>query len=172
MLGGKGIQNNISKTSSLIQQLSDDEVINHFNNSSSVKEFGRKIGYKDLSSSNSAVNSRLKAIGLNINDIKQKGLQNCITKGELFNTSISWQHARNYICKDARKIFQSSCKDKSCVVCGYNNHVEVAHIKSVSSFTDNTPVSEINDISNLIALCPNHHWEYDNNILDISSYVA
>ena len=31
--------------------------------------------------------------------------------------------------------------------------------------------AKINNIDNLIALCPNHHWEYDNNGLDISPYL-
>jgi predicted restriction endonuclease len=49
-----------------------------------------------------------------------------------------------------------------CEVCGYNTHVEVCHIKSVSSFSDDTLITEINSIDNLVGLCPNHHWEFDN----------
>jgi predicted restriction endonuclease len=49
--------------------------------------------------------------------------------------------------------------------------VEVAHIKAVSNFSEDSLISEINDISNLIGLCPNHHWEYDNGLLDISKYI-
>ena len=47
----------------------------------------------------------------------------------------------------------------------------MAHIKAVSDFNDDTLISEINDIDNLIALCPNHHWEYDNTDFDITSYL-
>ena len=36
--------------------------------------------------------------------------------------------------------------------------------KAVADFDDGTLVSEIN---NLIALCPNHHWEYDNGLLEL-----
>ena len=32
----------------------------------------------------------------------------------------------------------------------------------MSDFSDDAKISEINDIRNLIALCPNHHWEFDN----------
>lgn len=49
-----------------------------------------------------------------------------------------------------------------CRHCGYSKHVEMAHIKSVSEFSDDTPLSEINSKENLIPLCPNCHWEFDN----------
>lgn len=48
-----------------------------------------------------------------------------------------------------------------CAVCGYDKHVQVAHIKSISQFPPDTLVATINDIRNLIKLCPNHHWELD-----------
>ena len=54
-----------------------------------------------------------------------------------------------------------------CVKCGYNKHIEVAHIKPISSFSDNIMVSEINSKQNIIPLCPNCHWEFDNNILKL-----
>ena len=38
-------------------------------------------------------------------------------------------------------------------------------------FDDNNTIAEINDISNLIGLCPNHHWEYDNGLLDLNFYI-
>ena len=50
----------------------------------------------------------------------------------------------------------------SCEECGYDKHVEIAHIKPISSFSDSSLISEINDLSNLRALCPNCHWEFDN----------
>lgn len=49
-----------------------------------------------------------------------------------------------------------------CSKCGYDKHFEVCHIKPISSFSDDTLLSQINDISNIIALCPNCHWEFDN----------
>lgn len=48
-------------------------------------------------------------------------------------------------------------QNPKCKICGYNKHIEVAHIKAVSEFSDSTLISEINDINNLIGLCPNHH---------------
>lgn len=44
-----------------------------------------------------------------------------------------------------------------CAICGYDKHVEIAHIKPVSDFADSCTIAEINSIDNLIALCPNHH---------------
>lgn len=46
--------------------------------------------------------------------------------------------------------------------CGYSKHVEICHIKSIESFPDDALASEINHIDNLIQLCPNCHWEFDN----------
>jgi len=49
----------------------------------------------------------------------------------------------------------------TCKHCGYSRHVEIAHIKPIASYPEDTMLSEINDISNLIPLCPNCHWEFD-----------
>lgn len=64
---------------------------------------------------------------------------------------------------------RSVCKRKFCENCGYDKHVEICHIKAISKFPSDTLVSEINSSSNLLALCPNCHWEFDNGILKISS---
>jgi hypothetical protein len=50
----------------------------------------------------------------------------------------------------------------TCQFCGYDKHVEIAHIKGISTFTGDTLVSVINGEDNLMALCPNCHWEFDN----------
>jgi hypothetical protein len=54
----------------------------------------------------------------------------------------------------------------SCVVCGYDKHIELAHIKAISSFDENATIGEVNSIMNVLPLCRNHHWEFDNNSLD------
>ncbi len=51
---------------------------------------------------------------------------------------------------------------KKCCNCGYDKHVEIAHIKPISSFSLQTKLSTINSKDNIIALCPNCHWEFDN----------
>ncbi len=58
--------------------------------------------------------------------------------------------------------------NKECVICGYSKFVEVCHIKAVSSFSKDTTLGVINDSSNLVYLCPNHHKEFDKNLLDES----
>ena len=66
----------------------------------------------------------------------------------------------------ARKIYQKTNKPKCCANCGYNKHYEVCHIKGISDHDLDTTIGEINDIHNLIALCPNCHWEMDNGLLE------
>ena len=50
----------------------------------------------------------------------------------------------------------------TCEKCGYNKHIEIAHKKGISTFEGDTLISVINSKENLMALCPNCHWEYDN----------
>lgn len=50
---------------------------------------------------------------------------------------------------------------ESCQVCGYDKHVELAHLKPVSSFEKTTKLKEINHPDNILVLCPNHHFEFD-----------
>lgn len=50
----------------------------------------------------------------------------------------------------------------SCIKCGYSKHIEIAHIKSIASFPLDTLISTVNHPDNLVPLCPNCHWEYDN----------
>lgn len=90
------------------------------------------------------------------------------TKGELFSRARNWQSARSMIAKHARISFKESRKPKCCVICGYSLFYEVSHIRPVSEFADATRISEINSVSNLVALCPNHHWEFDAGLLSLS----
>jgi 5-methylcytosine-specific restriction endonuclease McrA len=50
----------------------------------------------------------------------------------------------------------------SCKYCGYDKHIEICHIKPISSYPLETLVSEVNSEENLLPLCPNCHWEFDN----------
>lgn len=61
----------------------------------------------------------------------------------------------------ARAVYKNSGKPRLCCNCGYNKHYEVCHIKGVETFGPESLLSEVNDISNLIALCPNCHCELD-----------
>lgn len=89
------------------------------------------------------------------------------TKGDFFLKSKNWQSARSSIQRHARRVYLSSEKPKSCFVCGYSLHFEVCHIQDVASFDDSVIISKINCIDNLTALCPTHHWEFDNGHLKL-----
>lgn len=56
----------------------------------------------------------------------------------------------------------SHLSSQPCSKCGYDKHVELAHIQPVTSFPDTALISEVNSESNIIPLCPNCHWEFDN----------
>ena len=89
-----------------------------------------------------------------------------LTKEELENkhggTYFNW---RASISKNARKTFNNSGLCKKCIVCGYDNHVDIAHIVPVSEFDKSSKLSEINGMINLVPLCPNHHWEFDSGLI-------
>lgn len=54
-----------------------------------------------------------------------------------------------------------------CFKCGYNKHVELCHIKAVSSFSPKATLGEVNSRSNNIQLCRNCHWEFDNGLIEL-----
>ena len=84
------------------------------------------------------------------------------TKGSLYSRRKNWQSANSSIRSHARKVYFASNLPKQCNVCAYDKHIEICHKKQVKEFTENVTILEINSLDNLIALCPNHHWEFDN----------
>ena len=64
----------------------------------------------------------------------------------------------------SRKKIIDSGKEMKCEECGYDKHVEIAHIKSISSFQEDAMISEVNSFDNLKILCPNCHWEFDHHL--------
>ena len=100
---------------------------------------------------------------------------NCHTlnkrKGELKNDRHSYQSWRSHIQRNARLVYMRSNKERVCIICKYSNHVEICHIKPVSEFNNEALMSEINSIDNLVALCPNHHWEVDNGVLRLNDIM-
>ena len=90
-----------------------------------------------------------------------------MTKGELkirFPKSKWWA---SLITQRARKEFLLNHPDATCELCDYINSVQVCHIKSVSEFSDDATLAEINHRGNLIGLCPNHHWDLDHGMLSV-----
>lgn len=67
----------------------------------------------------------------------------------------------------ARKTYVKFNLPLYCANCKYDKHHHVCHIRAIRDFPETATISEINAISNLIALCPNCHWEMDNGFLDI-----
>jgi hypothetical protein len=61
----------------------------------------------------------------------------------------------------ARVIMKRSGRYGVCEWCGYDKHTEACHKKGISEFPPQTLLSEINSPDNLMALCPNCHWEHD-----------
>lgn len=54
-----------------------------------------------------------------------------------------------------------------CALCNYDKHFEVCHIIPLKDFSESYTIYEINNKNNLIHLCPNCHWEFDHNMIDI-----
>jgi hypothetical protein len=64
-----------------------------------------------------------------------------------------------------RLLARSNFKDltsKPCANCGYDKHVELCHIKPIRDFLPTDKIKDVNCYENLIQLCPNCHWEFDN----------
>ena len=165
--------NGTNNITSKIDNLTDDEILEAFNKSNNITEFSKNLGYKSkIQCSNISINNRLKNLGLSLEDLKKNSIEILKETKESLSEKYSHQTAwRSTIQKHARQTYENSNKPKYCIVCGYDIHYEVAHIKAVSDFDNDVLISEINNIDNLTALCPNHHWEYDNGMIDISTYI-
>ena len=70
----------------------------------------------------------------------------------------------------ARGLYRQSSRPKCCASCGYTTHYEVCHIKPISEFLPTDFVADVNKLSNLVALCRNHHWEFDHDELSTSFF--
>jgi hypothetical protein len=158
------------KKNSNVFIIPSEEFITIIKNSKKWVEIGEKLGYKNMVSSNvkKAIEARCSKLGVELNICLNE--TNSIldkTKQELFENRKNWQSARSAIQKNARSVYFDNTISPKCEKCGYTHHVEVAHIKPVSEFSETATIREINSIDNLIGLCPNHHWEYDNGILKL-----
>lgn len=83
-----------------------------------------------------------------------------ITLGELKSKAVRDAQVYNTLRQRSRKI-ATKLGLTGCEVCGYNYHVEIAHITALSKLPDETTVAEATEHSNFKLLCPNHHWEFD-----------
>lgn len=153
---------------SKIDLATDEEFILAYKNNIDYTNMAKALGYAQNINNNVRlkIKERLKKLKLPLYEGKKD--VSTLTKGELFNNRKNYQSARSAIVKNAQNVYAKSQKPKKCAICGYNKHYEIAHIKAVANFSDDTLISVINDKNNLIALCPNHHWEYDNNLLNFA----
>lgn len=167
---GKRSYKNDNFIQSKINKVTDEKFISIISNELTWKDISLSLGYKNGLSSErkNAIMERCTKLGIVLNPKLTEEISiEKLTKEDLFKKRKNWQSARSAIQKNARKVFFENTEECKCAICGYTNHIEIAHIKAVSEFDGSDTIEVINSIDNLIALCPNHHWEYDNGILKI-----
>lgn len=87
-----------------------------------------------------------------------------VTLGEVIYNTHHKSSAFALVRSRARNVLKKTAPHK-CVNCGYDKHIEACHRIAIAKFSSDTKLSVINDPTNLIALCPNCHWEFDNGFL-------
>lgn len=94
------------------------------------------------------------------NENDKRTIKEIISKSN-YKGSHRYQKIRNYAKKNMAN------KEKICEICGYKVYVEICHKRSISNFSLSDTLEEVNNINNLIYLCPNHHIELDLGLLKI-----
>ena len=122
----------------------------------------RKPEHKCLDCDKS-INNRRARCSTCYNKWQQSKLLTDITLGEAIYSNHHRASAFALVRSRARSVAKKLGLD-TCEKCGYNKHVEIAHIKPVSSFSEEVMLSVINSRENIMALCPNCHWEFDHNL--------
>jgi hypothetical protein len=102
---------------------------------------------------------------LSIGERKQKVMNSTIGeyRDRIKNSSVNY-HASSLHSgiRGLARLWFKDLTNQPCCHCGYSLHVELCHIKAISSFPDEALVSEVNSKDNIVQLCPNCHWEFDN----------
>lgn len=98
-------------------------------------------------------------------DYKSMTIQDFIDQLSVKGKHPSWKFVR---IRQFGRFWNSSLQNLPCFKCGYDKHVELAHIKPISSFPLSATLGEINSPENIVQLCPNCHWEFDNGLISIS----
>lgn len=99
---------------------------------------------------------------------KERGSKKSLTLKELRDSCANTYQYHSKIRYMSRKVYKESDRPQWCYVCRYSIHVDICHIKSVSSFGPNATLAEVNDLDNLVALCKTHHWELDHGYLTLT----
>jgi uncharacterized OB-fold protein len=74
--------------------------------------------------------------------------------------------------RDARKTLENSKVEKVCAYCKnheFDDILEAHHVKGILEFDSKTTINEINSISNLVWLCPNHHIMLEKGLIKLSN---
>ncbi len=106
---------------------------------------------------------------------RNKYCRNCISTLRVDETTVKISNLHNIrkyqrnsrIRQFARAKYLKSDLPKQCAICGYHNHFEICHKQAINSFSPDTLLSLVNSLTNLVELCPNHHWEYDNKLIEL-----
>ncbi len=156
---------NNKKRKNIQEILNKEHILSNIKEATNIKQLCMNLGYADY---NWEASVKIQEVLPNINELLYENVFiNSKTKGQLYEDCKDWQSARSIITKHAQRVFKKSDKVKQCVFCNYDKTYHVAHIKPVKDFDDNATIREINHIDNLIALCPNHHWEFDNYLIEL-----
>jgi hypothetical protein len=78
---------------------------------------------------------------------------------KLYHKKGPWKY--NPIRRRAKSVLELENRPKICEDCGWESHVEIAHIQPISTFPLTTKIAEVNAPTNLKYLCPNCHWLLD-----------
>jgi hypothetical protein len=112
-----------------------------------------------------AYNSKLcKLCNNGTNECKQSTIEEYQSMPSIKDKHPSWvsHHIRLFA-----KSWNPHLKGKPCENCGYEKHTEFCHITAISDFDKDTKLSVVNGEANLVILCPNCHWEFDNGLLSL-----
>jgi hypothetical protein len=90
-----------------------------------------------------------------------------VTVGELKSKSTRDAQVYNSLRQRSRSIAKKTYT-MACPICNYDGHVDVCHIRGLSSLPDETTVEEASGLNNFTLLCKNHHWELDNGLISFS----
>lgn len=96
------------------------------------------------------------------NNRRSKTIQELIEKRSNLHRSSAYADIRNFARFDHKDLLLKPCNN-----CGYDKHVELCHIKPISEFSLEATINDVNAASNVIQLCPNCHWEFDNGLLTL-----
>lgn len=105
----------------------------------------------------------------NFHNLKTEQIKNLTLKDYREKLSVKGKHKSwlNVHVRMNNRSWNRQLLKSNCQKCNYSKHVELCHIKPITSFHEETKIKEINDPNNILVLCRNCHWEFDNDFLDL-----